>query len=622
MINKLKRILIGKPLKNEVIKNEKYSVFWGLPILASDAISSVAYASQEILLVLYPAIGYLAFTQMTYISAAIIGLLVILTLSYRQTIEEYPNGGGAYIVAKENIGTFAGIIAGAALAIDYVLTVAVSISSGVEQIVSAFPQMKSITILLCILLVLLLAIGNLRGLRESARLFGIPAYAFIIGMVWLIIAGFIRYVNGYVPIEVSPKAIVEPITIILILRAFSNGCAAVTGIEAVSNAVPNFKEPARKNAKKVMLFLAIIIVVLFGGTSILANLYHIVPGEKAVIINLAEQIFGRDFMFYYVTATIFTILVLAANTAYSGFPLLVSIMAREGYLPRQFDMRGDRLNYSNGIIILTLISSLLIIGFNAKVTSLIGLYAIGVFISFTLSQTGMFLKWIRSKQSGWVNKAWINGLGAITTGVAVIVIAISKFGEGAWLVVFLIPIFVAIMVRIKNHYTAINLQLKCSHRVLNKVNKVHESYDNIVIVPVQSINKASIQALRYAKTISRNVIAFHVATDEEDKVKMQEMWTEADINVKLEIRYSPYRKIVEPLLKFVRAQDCDYSKGETITVILPQFVVNSWWQWLLHNQTRLFIERELLKQKHLVVATMPLQLKGDEVILEHGKRKK
>ena len=338
----LKRILIGKPLKNTELGGEKLGILWGLPILSSDAISSVAYAGQEILTVLVPVIGLAAFGQLTYITAAIVGLLILLTISYRQTIDSYPNGGGAYIVAKDNIGVLAGVTAGAALSIDYILTVAVSVSSGVEQITSAFTALKPYSVPICLVLVALLMIGNLRGIRESSRMFGIPAYAFMFGILAMIAVGVYKYAMGISHIEPDPVKLsaANPITLILLLRAFSNGCTALTGVEAVSNAVPNFKSPSTKHAKKVLLLLAIIVFALFGGTSLLANVYHVVPGEKAVLIQMAEEIFNRTFMFYFITATAFIILVFAANTAFSGFPMLVSVMAKEGYAPRQLSMRG------------------------------------------------------------------------------------------------------------------------------------------------------------------------------------------------------------------------------------------------------------------------------------------
>lgn len=608
MYDNLKRVLIGKPLKNEESDGQRYGILWGLPILASDAISSVAYAGQEMLLVMLPVAGALAYDQLSLVSGAIIVLLMILTLSYRQTIEHYPNGGGAYIVAKDNLGTKAGVTAGAALCIDYILTVAVSISSGVEQITSAFTVLKPYTVIICIAMVLFLMIGNLRGIREASKLFGLPAYAFMIALLLLLIFGFAKIKGGYVAPEPTIKSLGEPITLILLLRAFSSGCTALTGVEAVSNAVPNFKSPSVKYAKTVLLLLSIIILVLFGGTSVLANMYHVVPGERAMLVLIAEQVFGHGFMYYYVTITTFIILIMAANTAYSGFPLLLAVMAKEGFVPRQLSMKGDRLSYSNGILFLSAVASGLIILFKANVTSLIGLYAIGVFISFTLSQAGMLRRWLKTRGKNWVPKAIVNGLGALATTLAVIIIAFTKFHQGAWVVIVLIPILIVLMFRVKRHYENIRKQLKVSQKTLDRADINNKVYTNRVIVPLSSVNKSSIRALKYGKTISENVTAFCVATDEESAAKVQEKYNELGTPIPLIIKYNPYRKVVEPLLEFIESAEYEYKKGDIITVILPQFVVKRWWQRLLHNQTGRYVERKLLKHKHIVVAVMPLQL--------------
>jgi len=619
MFKNLKTLVIGEPLKNEAMGEERYGVLWGLPILASDAISSVAYAGQEILLVLIPAIGILAYGQLTILSCAIIGLLILLTLSYRQTIENYPNGGGAYIVAKENIGIIAGVTAGAALSVDYILTVAVSVSSGVEQITSAFLPLRPYAVPICIVMVILLMIGNLRGISESSKIFGIPAYAFIVAMLSMIIVGILKVKGGYIPPEPTIKSIGQPITLILMLRAFSSGCTALTGVEAVSNAVPNFKEPSTKYAKTVLVLLSIIILVLFGGTSILANMYHVVPGDRTMLIMIAEEVFGRGFMFYYITATTFIILIMAANTAYSGFPLLVAVMAKEGYVPRQLSMRGDRLSYSNGIIALSGVSIVLIILFKARVTSLIGLYAIGVFISFTLSQTGMCRKWLKIRDKHWFYKASVNGIGASVTAVAVVIIAFTKFHEGAWIVVILIPILIYFMLKIKKHYNAVKEQLRIKPELLNTIDIERHTYRNRVIVPIESINQSSVRALKFARTISDNVIAFCVSVDQESSDEITERYNMIKTDIPLIIKYSPFRTVVEPLMKFIESEEYHYEKGDMITVVLPQFAVKRWWHKILHNQTGVFVRRELLKHKHIVVAVMPLQLKDDDLVLKNQK---
>lgn len=615
MLKNLKRFLIGNPLKNEALAGEKFGVLWGLPILSSDAISSVAYAGQEILIVLIPVVGMLAFKQLIYISAAIIALLLILTLSYRQTIDSYPNGGGAFVVAKENIGIVAGMIAGSALSIGYILTVSVSIASGVDQIVSAFKVLEPYRVLLCLVIIFLMTIGNLRGIKESAKIFSLPTYLFILSILIMLVVGLIKVLNGYEapPIEIAQNTL-EPLTWFIILKAFTNGCAALTGVEAVSNAVPNFKEPSTKHAKSVLVLLSTMVFIVFGGTSIIANYYPTNPEKGAMLVQIAGMIFGRNIFFYIITALSFTILVLAANTAYFGFPNLISVMAKQGYVPRQLSMRGDRLSFSNGIILLSVIGAVLIVIFRANVTSLIGLYAIGVFISFTLSQAGMFFRWRKLKGKNWAVKASINGFGAFVTFFVVIVIAITKFTQGAWIVVIVIPILILMMFRIKNHYNAVKEQLRIKPDELSTIDIEHSTYTNRIIVPISSVNKSSVRALRFAKTISNNVVAFCVATDEESGIEVQERYSKLKTDIPLIIKYSPFRKVVDPLLEFIESAEYEYEKGDIITVLLPQFTVKRWWHRVLHNQTRLFVESELLKHKHIVVAVMPLILKDDDEI--------
>lgn len=619
----IKRFLIGKPLKNEQLNGEKMGVLWGLPILSSDAISSVGYAGQEILFVLFPAVGMLAFRQLTYISAAIILLLAILMLSYRQTIDAYPNGGGAFVVAKENIGLIAGVTAGSALSIGYIMTVAVSIASGVDQIVSAFEPLKPFKVGLTVAVIMLMALGNLRGLKESARIFSLPTYLFVISILAMLVVGTIKIMNGYKPEPLQVTGTMQSASLLMILAAFTNGCSALTGVEAVSNAVPSFKSPSTKNAKTVLLLLSILVLVVFGGTSIIANFFPTDPKNGALLVQIAGLVFGRTIPFYLVTALSFTILVLAANTAFVGFPNLISVMAREGYVPRQLSMRGDRLSFSNGIILLSAIAIFLVITFRANVTNLIGLYAIGVFISFTLSQTGMFFKWFKGKGDKWMVKAAINGFGASVTFLIVIVIAITKFTRGAWIAVIIIPLMIFMMQNVKKHYVAISKQLKITPEELAAIDITRDVYRNRVIVPIESVNRASIRALRYARTISDNVIAFNVSIDEDQGKKVRERYDILNTDIPLIIKYSPYRKVVEPLLKYISSTEYDYQKGDMITVMLPQFVVKSWWNSILHNRTRISIERQLIRHhKHIVVSIMPYQLKDDDKVMRSPKYNK
>ncbi len=618
-MNWLKSLLIGKPLENEALKDEKYSTFWGLPILASDSISSVAYATEEILLVLIPAIGILAYHQMSLISTAIIGLLMLLTVSYRQTIINYPNGGGAYIVASENLGTYAGVMAGSSLAVDYVLTVAVSIAAGTAAITSAFPGLFQYRVAICLMILSLLFIGNMRGVRESAKIFGLPTYAFILGIVAMVVTGLIKVsALGYTPSqpETLGQGAFQSVTLLLILRAFSSGCAALTGVEAVSNAVPNFRSPAQ--AQKVLMILSFFVLLCFGGTSLLANIYHVVPVEgKTVLSQIAEEVFGRgSWLYLYVQITTALILAMAANTAFAGFPMLISVMSRDGFAPRQLSQRGERLNYSNGIIILTILAGLLLIIFKSDTHLLIPLYAVGVFTSFTLSQAGMLHRWLKHQDKGWVHKAVINGTGALVTLITVFIIGATKFTHGAWIVIVIVPMMMAGFIAIKKHYLAVAAQLRLTQEEFNNLDLNKKTYRNHVIVPIESINRASVRALRYAKTISGNIVAFNVSIDDESERKIKEKWHLLNTDIPLVVRYSKYRKVLEPLLEFIESyEEHSYEKGDMITIILPQFHIRTWWHYFLHNQTRIFIQRELLQHKHIVVATMPLQLKKDHEVL-------
>jgi len=598
-------------------------ILWGLPILSSDAISSVAYAGQEMLMVLIPAIGVAAYGQMSVLSWCIIGLLTVLMLSYRQTIDCYPSGGGAFIVAKENLGEIPGMVAGAALAVGYIMTVAVSVAAGVEQIVSAFWILRPYNVAIAVLLVILLMVGNLRGIRESSKLFGIPTYAFIVGLLVMIGWGFLKLMFGYHPTEPDLGKPIQSITLLLMLKAFASGCTALTGVEAVSNAVPNFKEPPRKYAKAVLLLLCIIILVLFAGTSILANYYHVIPGKDgALLVLMAKQVFGDTFMYYYITVSTFVILILGANTAYSGFPMLIAVMANEKYAPKQLSMRGDRLSYTNGIIMLSLISVVLIVGFQANVTSLIGLYAVGVFISFTLSQSGMFMKWIRERSEHWQLKSLINGFGAVVTAVVVVIIAVAKFKEGSWIVIVLMPIMVFAIDNIHNHYISVKEQLRIDEKEYSGIDFEKLNYTNKIIVPIENVNKASVRALRYANTICDDVVAFCVAINDESAREVQEQYDKLGTDIPLVLKLSPYRRVIDPLLRFIESSEYDYESGDMITVLLSEFVVKRWWHRFLHNNTRSYIEKKLLKHKHIVVSVMPLQLKDDRFYLESLKKQK
>ena len=526
MFLKLRELLIGKTLKTEQLAGEKLNVFWGLPILASDAVSSVAYAGEEILYVLIGVIGLMAYKYMFYAAICIVLLLFILVFSYRQTIDSYPNGGGSYIVAKDNLGITPGLTAGASLSIDYVLTVAVSISAGTAAITSAVPFLLKYTVGIALMMLLIITIGNLRGVKESSKLFGVPTYLFIVSCAVLIVTGIVKhYVFGYSPIPLYPMPQqIGDITLFLFLRAFASGCTALSGVEAVSNGIPNFKEPSQKNAKAVLVLLAFLVFFIFGGLSFLATIYHPVPHpDVTVFAQIAQQVFGKTIMFYIMQVTTAIILLMAANTAYAGLPLLLSIMAKDGYAPRQFSQRGKRLSFSNGIILLAIAAAMLIIVFKGDTHLLLPLYAVGVFLSFTLSQSGMFLKWIRSKTPGYRHKAFINGLGAFVTLITVILICMTKFFKGAWIVCIIIPLLVYCMLKIKKHYNKVAEQLKLPLE-LRPRNGVATTNNQHVIILVGTLNKSFLKALNDARCLSQNVVAFHVSTDSEATEKLKRKW--------------------------------------------------------------------------------------------------
>jgi amino acid transporter len=607
MYSELKELLIGKTLKTEELEGEKLNVFWGLPILSSDAVSSVAYAGEEILIVLIGAIGFMAYKNMFYAALCIVILLFILVFSYRQTIDNYPCGGGSYIVAKDNLGIIPGLTAGAALSIDYILTVAVSICAGTAAITSAIPSLLPHRVSISLIMILLITIGNLRGVKESSKLFGVPTYLFIVSCVVLIVTGIVRhYFFKYSPAPLYPvPQAIGDITLFLFLRAFASGCTALSGVEAVSNGIPNFKAPSQKNAKAVLSLLACLVLFIFGGLSFLATIYTPVPhADVTVFAQIAQQVFGKNIMFYTMQFTTALILVMAANTAYAGLPLLLSIMAKDGYAPRQFSQRGKRLSFSNGIIVLGAAAALLIIVFKGDTHLLLPLYAVGVFVSFTLSQVGMFLKWVKGRTPGFRHKAFINGLGAIITFITVILIGITKFFHGAWIVCIVIPLLVFIMLRIKRHYTKIAEQLKLS--IEQRPNEgASTNNQQQVIILVGSLNKAFLKALNCARCLSQNVVAIHISTDAEVTEKLEKKWEEYNPGIPLVIKHSSYRDVIKPLMRFIESEERASSHGETVTVVITQFVITKWWHNILHNQTSYFIKSMLYKNRNVAVLTVP-----------------
>jgi amino acid transporter len=612
MFKKIKEIVIGKPLHNKELQSEKMDVFWGLPIMASDAISSVAYAVEEILWILVLVVGLAAYKYMFFTAIIIILLLLILVFSYRQTIDSYPHGGGSYTVAKENLGEKPGLLAAASLIIGYILTVAVSTSAGTAAITSAIPSLLPYNVGVTLLLIFLMTLGNLRGVRESAKIFALPTYIFIASMLILIVTGLFKvYVLGYVP-QASfqiPEAVGD-VTFFLLIRAFAAGCSGLTGVEAVSNAIPNFTEPAQKNAKRVLGLLALFVLLIFGGTAYLSTLYHAVPNNSITVLSqIAVQVFGNGIWFYILQIATATILVMAANTSYAGLPMLLSLVATDGYAPRQFAMRGSRLGYSNGILALSAAAAFLVVIYHADTHGLVPLYAIGVFLSFTLSQVGMLFKWARSNVTGRTHKIVINGLGAIMTVATVISILYSKMLEGAWITIVLIIILVVGMKTINYHYINIARQLRLDpEQVQTEINTLNVKKHMIVIVG--SLNKASLKAINYARFLSddKNIVIFHVAIDKESAKSIKEKWKECKIPIPLIVKYSPYREVVNPLIQYIESEEHASSPGDMITVVIPQFVVRRPWQNLLHNQTAFVIRKKLLRDRHIAVINIPFVL--------------
>ncbi|NMF04179.1 APC family permease [Clostridium beijerinckii] len=616
MLTKFLDVLLGEPLSNEQGSHEKYNIPFGLAIMASDAISSVAYAAQEILFVLI-VLGVAAYQWLTWTSFMIIGLLMILTISYIQIIRAYPQGGGAYKVANENIGKKSGLAAGAGLIISYILTVAVSASAGADAIISAFSNLTEYKVMFVLIIIIVLTILNLRGISESSKIFAIPTYIFIFSMAFMILYGLFKYFILNIhpePMYSIPANTTENVSIFLILRAFSSGCSALTGVEAVSNSVPNFQEPSQKSAKTVMILLAALIFFIFGGTSVLAIFYTAVPiaNGPTVVSQIAFAIFGNGIMYYIIQFSTAVILLMACNTAYTGFPMLMYIVGKDGFAPRQFTIRGKRLSFSFGIVALSCIACILVIVFKADTHRLIPLYAIGVFISFTLGQFGMVNHWRKEKGNGWVKRAIINGIGSVVTLLTTIIILIEKFSEGAFIVAILIPIIIVIQLRIKKHYDKVACGLSISQLNLKKVN-LRKKYTHIVIVPIASLNKATIGALQYAQSVSDNVIALNISPDKEAMEKLKSRWSELDTDILLVAKYSPYRAVVTPLLKNIELIANSTAKDEKITVVVPQFVTNERFGEVLHNHTSFFIRETLLKNDNIIVSTYPYHLLDEDI---------
>jgi amino acid transporter len=601
-----KQVLLGKPISSELAQHQRLSKTTGLAVLSSDALSSVAYATEEVVRTLILA-GATALWLATPIGVVIALLLIVVAFSYRQTIHAYPNGGGAYIVARSNLGDTPGLIAAAALLIDYVLTVAVSICAGVAAVTSAFPAWHLNRTELSLVFLTLLAVGNLRGVKESGRIFAVPTYFFLVMLLSLIAVGGWCYMTGQVePVAVEGTALptgTHALTVFLVLRAFANGCTAMTGVEAISNGVPAFEPPEEKNAAATLVIMAVLSVTLFMGITLLAHAYGVVPREDETVVSLlARGVFGgRNLAYYMVQGATMAILVLAANTAYADFPRLASIVARDRYLPRQFMNQGDRLAFSNGIIVLSLLAAVLIVAFAGDTHALIPLYMIGVFVSFTLSQAGMVVKWRRERVAGWRTSALVNGFGAVLTGVVLVVVAITKFGEGAWIIVALIPLIVLHFRSVRRHYDGVAAQLSL------KSWTAPPPRPSRVIVPLSGVHRAVVEALEYAEGLGKDVRAVYVDADPQATAQVRKDWEKWGRGIPLVVLDSPYRSLIEPLLAYIEQVAAEPPEA-FVTVVLPEFVPARIWHNLLHNQRALLIKGALLFKRNVVVTSVPFHL--------------
>jgi amino acid transporter len=615
-IRSLRTLLIGRRLRSEQEIDERVGVFKGLAVFASDNISSAAYATEEIMRVLLLAgAGALALTMP--ITIGIVVVLAIVVTSYQQTIRAYPNGGGSYIVASDNLGPVSGLVAAGALLTDYVLTVAVSIAAGVAALTSVFPGLFDLRVTVGVAFVALLCLGNLRGIRESATIFAAPTYVYLGAMFGLLGYGLFLAATGGLPSYTPPADWIpsgtgEALGLVLLLRAFAAGSVALTGTEAVSNGVPAFAPPEPKRAQRVLMLMGLCFGSIFLGISFLAGQLGIVPDpseQETVVSQLTRTIVGTGTPYHYlVQIATALLLVLAANTAFADFPRLASILARDRFLPRIFQFRGDRLAFSSGIVLLSLVAALLIVAFAGSVTNLIPLYTIGVFIAFTLSQSGMVKHWwrLRATEPRWRLRAAINGVGAVTTAVVSVEVAVAKFALGAWMIAVLIPMLIALMWAISRHYRTVGdaLTLERADLPLPRVAVPQ------VIVPVARLDRAALHALAYARSISNDVTAVHVADDASAAERMRERWRERDDGISLVVIESPYRALMPPLLAYIDARA--RQDGERpITIVLAEFVPRHFWEYVLHNQTALRLKVRLFFRPNTVVVDVPYHLAGD-----------
>ena len=626
MLETVKRLLVGRPIASSEQEHQRINKTIALAVFSSDAISSTAYATEEILFVTAIAGSSLSLglDVLVPISIAVAVLLTVVVTSYRQTIHAYPNGGGSYVVSRENLGSGAAMIAGASLLVDYILTVAVSISAGVAAIISIpqFRDLESQRVLVCLLLIAFITVMNLRGVKESGRVFAVPTYVYIAVLGMLVVYGLFRVFFGDISPVVDLQGGVIPhqaedierllngdLGLFLVLKGFSSGAVALTGVEAISNGVPAFRRPESRNAATTLMAMGLILGSLFFGISLLASRLHPFPSHEITVnAQLGTQVFGQgSLLFWVLQLATALILVLAANTAYADFPRLSSLIAKDGYLPRQLANRGDRLVFSNGVLVLAGAAGALIVMFGGVTNALIPLYAVGVFTSFTLSQAGMVLHHRRLREQGWKRNIAINAFGSVATFVVLCVVAITKFKtpdswSGAWISIVVVLIVIAFFRLVKGHYTKVaeGLRVAADYRP--------RRMNHTVIVLVGNLHRGTLEALAYAKSLAPNhLVAVTVVSDEEEERNIADQWADRKLDIPLEIVHSPYRELAGPVMRFIDQLDNQW-ENDIVTVVLPEFVVSSWWGQLLHNQTALVLKARLLFRKHTVVTSVPYHL--------------
>jgi len=591
MFTHIKDFIIGPSLPSTSTGQRQLNKILALAAFSPDALSSIAYANQEIYLGLIIA-GSAGLAYAWPIGLTITGLLVLVALSYFQTIHGYPSGGGSYIVARSNLGTLPGLVAAAALLLDYILNAAVSLTAGVAAIASAFPGLWPYRVTLALVLLAFITIINLRGLRETGIVMAVPVYLFLITYLSMLAYGAVRlWIDGPTPLKIVTPQIVEPLTLVLVMHAFATGCTALTGVEAISNGVPAFKTPQSKNAGQTLIIMALLMGILFVGSIGLTQFMGVVAGPDETILSaLARRLLGNGFLYLIIQFSTLLILTVAANTSFADFPRVNAILAGDDFAPRQLRGLGDRLVFTNGILVLAFATGVLILVFGGDTHLLIPLFAIGAFLAFTLSQAGMVVHWFREKGRGWLLKAIFNGTGALATGATLVIVAFSKFTSGAWITILLIPLIVFGFLRVKHHYQEVKQQLSL-HGFPPSLRPVRPAR---VVIPISGVHRGMINAVLFARAISSDVTGIYVELDENTGSHITRQWNEWWPDLPLVVIPSPYRSIVGPLLTYLEKTDLEHNDGQLAVVVLPEFVPTHWWQNLLHNQEALIIKAALL----------------------------